>query len=454
MDAYTTAIEIVRHVTDAGGRAFFVGGWVRDRLLGRPASDIDIEVYGLPVEKLESALSKSGPVNKVGRQFAVYKIQDIDVSLPRTESKAGHGHRGFTVTGDGDLSPAAAARRRDFTVNAIAWNPATGEYVDPYDGQADLEARVLRMVDADTFGDDSLRVLRAAQLAARLEFRVDEDTVKTCCAVPLDDLPRERIRDEILKLLLNAARPAHGLAAAQELGIVTRLFPELGALAGCPQDPDWHPEGDAWTHTLMVCDKAAKLARDLNPPRQAALMLAALCHDLGKPATTARIDGRIRARGHEAAGAAPTTAVLDRIGIHQMDGYDVRAQVLALVENHMTPAAWYARRDDVGPGAFRRLSRKLEIDLLARLGHADCAGRGTRGDCEGMHAWIIQRAETLGVERNEPEPFLKGRDLITLGMKPGRAMGAALKTLFEQQMDGAIESREDALEAARRLVAE
>ena len=454
MDAYTNAIEIVRHVTDAGGRAFFVGGWVRDRLLGRPASDIDIEVYGLPVEKLESALSKSGPVNKVGRQFAVYKIQDIDVSLPRTESKAGHGHRGFNVTGDGDLSPAAAARRRDFTVNAIAWNPATGEYVDPYNGQADLEARVLRMVDADTFGDDSLRVLRAAQLAARLEFRVDEDTVKTCCAVPLDDLPRERIRDEILKLLLNAARPAHGLAAAQELGIVTRLFPELDALAGCPQDPDWHPEGDAWTHTLMVCDEAAKLARDLNPPRQAALMLAALCHDLGKPATTARIDGRIRARGHEAAGAAPTTAVLDRIGIHQMDGYDVRAQVLALVENHMTPAAWYARRDDVGPGAFRRLSRKLEIDLLARLGHADCAGRGTRGDCRGMHAWMIERAAALGVERNEPEPFLKGRDLITLGMKPGRAMGAALKTLFEHQMDGAIESREDALEAARRLVAE
>ena len=204
----------------------------------------------------------------------------------------------------------------------------------------------------------------------------------------------------------------------------------------------------------MVCDEAAKLARDLNPPRQAALMLAALCHDLGKPATTARIDGRIRARGHEAAGAAPTTAVLDRIGIHQMDGYDVRAQVLALVENHMTPAAWYARRDDVGPGAFRRLSRKLEIDLLAQLGHADCAGRGTRDDCRGMHAWMIERAEALGVERNEPEPFLKGRDLITLGMKPGRTMGAALKTLFEQQMDGAIESREDALEAARRLVAE
>ena len=454
MNAYTTAIEIVRHVTDAGGRAFFVGGWVRDRLLGRPASDIDIEVYGLPVEKLESALSKSGPVNKVGRQFAVYKIQDIDVSLPRTESKAGHGHRGFTVTGDGDLSPAAAARRRDFTVNAIAWNPATGEYVDPYNGQADLEARVLRMVDADTFGDDSLRVLRAAQLAARLEFRVDEDTVKTCCAVPLDDLPRERIRDEILKLLLNAARPAHGLAAAQELGIVTRLFPELDALAGCPQDPDWHPEGDAWTHTLMVCDEAVKLTRDLDHPRRAALMLAALCHDLGKPATTARIDGRIRARGHEAAGAAPTTTVLDRIGIHQMDGYDVRAQVLALVENHMTPAAWYARQDDIGPGAFRRLSRKLEIDLLARLGHADCAGRGTRGDCRGMHAWMIERAAALGVERNEPEPFLKGRDLLTLGMKPGRAMGAALKTLFEQQIIGAIESREDALEAARRLVAE
>ena len=453
MNAYATALDIARHVTDAGGRAFFVGGWVRDRLLGGPVSDIDIEVYGLPAAKLEAALASAGPVNTVGRQFAVYKVGDIDVSLPRTESKSGHGHRGFTVTGDPDLSPAEAARRRDFTVNAIAWNPLTGEYVDPYDGQADLERRTLRMVDPDTFGDDSLRVLRAARLAARLEFRIDEKTVEKCRSVPLDDLPRERIREEILKLLLDAARPAHGLAAAREMGITNRLFPELAALEGCPQDPQWHPEGDVWTHTLMVCDEAAKLGGDLDRPRRTTLMLAALCHDLGKPTTTARIDSRIRARGHEPAGAAPTTAVLDRLGIGRMERYDVRGQVLALVENHLTPMVWYAHRESVGPAAFRRLSRKLEIDLLARLGHADCAGRGARGDCKGMHAWMVERAADLGVERGEPDPFLRGRDLIKLGMEPGPAMGAALKKLFEQQIAGAIESRDEAMDAARRIIA-
>ena len=453
MNTYATALDIARHVSDAGGRAFFVGGWVRDRLLGRPAADIDLEVYGLPAEKLEAALTNAGPVNSVGRQFAVYKVGDIDVSLPRTESKSGHGHRGFTVTGDGDLSPAEAARRRDFTVNAIAWNPLTGEYVDPYNGQADLESRTLRMVDAATFGDDSLRVLRAAQLTARLEFRIDGRTVEKCRSVPLDDLPQERIREEILKLLLDAARPAYGLAAARELDVTDRLFPEITALAGCPQDPEWHPEGDVWTHTLMVCDEAAKLGEDLDRPRRTTLMLAALCHDLGKPATTARINGRIRARGHEAAGVEPTTAVLDRLGIRQMERYDVRGQVLALVENHLTPAVWYSRRDSVGPTAFRRLSRKLEIDLLARLGHADCAGRRARGDCTGMHAWMIERARELGVERDEPDPLLSGRDLIELGMEPGPAMGAMLKQLFEQQIAGAIESRDDAVDAARRIIA-
>ena len=452
MDTYAAALEIVRHVTDAGGRAFFVGGWVRDRLLGRPASDIDVEVYGLPAETLERALSKAGAVDAVGRQFAVYKVAGVDVSLPRTDSSTGSGHRGFAVTGDGGLSPAAAARRRDFTVNAIAWSPETGEYVDPYDGQSDLEKKLLRMVDPETFGDDSLRVLRAAQLAARLEFRVDPDTEAVCRRVPLDDLPRERVRGEIMKLMLDAARPAYGLDAMRRLGVTERLLPELAALDGCPQDTDTHPEGDVWTHTLIVCDEAAAITRDLDRPRRAAVMLAALCHDLGKPATTVRVDGRPSAPGHAAAGAAPAAALLDRIDVRRMNGYDVRGQVIALVEHHETPAAWSARREEIDPSDFRRLSLKVEIDLLARLGAADCRRRGTRGGCHGLLPWMISTADTLGVRRGRPTPLLNGRDLIALGMTPGPTMGAALKTLYEKQIAGAVESREDALKAARRLI--
>ena len=193
------------------------------------------------------------------------------------------------------------------------------------------------MVDPDTFGDDSLRVLRAVQLAARLEFDVDEPTRAVCRTIPLDDLPAERIRGELEKLLLRAARPSLGLALARDLGVVSRLFPELEALIDCPQEPEWHPEGDVWVHTLMVVDEARRRIDDLPPPQQLAVMLGAVCHDFGKPATTAFIDGRIRSRDHEEQGVAPATAFLDRLKVHTLDGYDVRGQVLGMVAHHLKP---------------------------------------------------------------------------------------------------------------------
>ena len=175
-----TALSIARAVRDAGGRALIVGGWVRDKLLGRDAKDIDLEVYGLSADRLKDVLAAFGSVNTVGESFTVYKVADLDVSLPRRESKVGRGHRGFEVTGDPHLSVEEAARRRDFTINAIAWDPLTGEYLDPHDGRADLERRVLRAVDVRTFGEDSLRVLRAVQFAARFDCTLDPATFDLC----------------------------------------------------------------------------------------------------------------------------------------------------------------------------------------------------------------------------------------------------------------------------------
>ena len=197
-DELDLALDVVRAVRDAGGRALFVGGWVRDRLLGRDSKDgrepkdinLDIEVFGLPADTLQAVLARFGPVNSVGASFAVFKLGPLDVSLPRSESKAGRGHRGFVVTGDPALPLEAAARRRDFTVNAIAWDPLRDEYLDPHGGRSDLAARCRRMVDPATFGDDSLRVLRAVQLAARLGFEVDAPTRAVCRSIALDDLPR------------------------------------------------------------------------------------------------------------------------------------------------------------------------------------------------------------------------------------------------------------------------
>ena len=212
------ARRVARAVRDAGGRALIVGGWVRDTLRGVDSKDIDIEAYGLPADKLHAVLAGLGPVNSVGASFAVFKLGPLDVSLPRTESKAGRGHRGFTVIGDPQLPLAAAARRRDFTVNAIARDPLQEEYLDPHGGRADLARGLLRMVDPATFGDDSLRVLRAMQLAARLEFDVDEPTRAVCRTIALDDLPAERIWGEFDKLLLRPAAVDRPRARARHRG--------------------------------------------------------------------------------------------------------------------------------------------------------------------------------------------------------------------------------------------
>ena len=449
------ATAIAAAVGDAGGRALVVGGWVRDRLLSLPLlekSNVDLEVFGVAAERLRALLERFGRVEAVGESFQVYKLGDVDVSLPRRDSKAGRGHRGFVVTGDPGMSIAEAARRRDFTVNAISWDPLTDEYFDPFDGRRDLQRRLLRMVDAETFADDSLRVLRAVQFAARFEFTLDEATAALCRAIPLDDLPCERVWGEIEKLLLQARRPSIGLALAMDLGIVGKLFPELRALSGCPQEPEWHPEGDVWVHTLQVVDEARTRIDDLPRPQQIAVMLGALAHDLGKPPTTAFIDGRIRSMNHEELGVAPATAFLDQLNIHTIDGYDVRKQVLGITAQHLKPGAWYKVREEVGDGAFRRLAQKVDLELLARVAKSDCEGRRPgRFDCTAMD-WFLERARTLGVEHRPPAPILLGRHVLELGMKPGPRVGEILKIVYEQQLDNQVTSLEQAIESARRIM--
>ena len=455
-NARQLALDVARAARAEGGRALIVGGEVRDRLLGLESIDpdnLDLEVYGLAADRLRALLGRFGRVDTVGASFTVYKLGQLDVSLPRTESKTGKGHTGFTVTGDPGLPIEQAARRRDFTVNAIAWDPLDDEYLDPCHGRDDLERRCLRMVDPATFGDDSLRVLRAVQFAARLEFDVDEATKARCREIPLDDLPAERIRGELEKLLLLARRPSIGFRLAREIGIVERLFPEMHALIDCPQEPEWHPEGDVWVHTLLVIDQARRRIDDLPRPQQLAIMLGAVCHDFGKPATTAFIDGRIRSRDHEAEGVPPATAFLDRLNVHSVDGYDVRHQVLGLVAHHLKPGMWRTARDGVGDGAFRRLARKVDLELLARLAKADCLGRTGEFDCSAMD-WFLERARALGVEHGPPAPILLGRHLLALGVRPGPELGRLLKQVYERQLEGEITTLEEATTAARELISD
>jgi tRNA nucleotidyltransferase (CCA-adding enzyme) len=443
--------DIARAVRDRGGRALVVGGWVRDRLLGRESKDVDMEVFGLPAADLRALLASLGRVEAVGESFQVYKAGEIDVSLPRRESKTGRGHKGFDVTGDPSMSIEDAARRRDFTVNALSWDPLTDEYLDPFDGRADLSRGVLRAVDPATFGDDSLRVLRAVQFAARFGFTLDEATRTLCRSIPLDDLPAERVWGEVDKLL-QAPRPSIGLALALDLGVVASLWPELHALVGCPQEPEWHPEGDVWVHTLQVVDQARRRVDDLTRPERIAIMLGAVCHDFGKPKTTAFIDGRIRSIDHEEQGVEPATAFLDRLNIHSLGGYDVRKQILGLVAQHLKPGMWFKARENVGGGAFRRLAKKVDLELLARLAKADCLGREPGAfNCEMMD-WFLDRARALGVEHRAPDPILLGRHVLDLGLPPGPRVGEVIKAVYEQQMDGAVTTLDEAIAAARRLI--
>jgi tRNA nucleotidyltransferase (CCA-adding enzyme) len=445
------AREIARAVREAGGRALIVGGWVRDRLLGIESKDVDLEVYGVPADRLRTLLERFDKVQTVGESFTIYKVSGIDVALPRRESKVGRGHRGFEVRGDPSMPAAEAARRRDFTINAIAYDPLDDQYLDPFNGREDLSRRVLKAVDPSTFGDDSLRVLRALQFAARFDLQVDERTKEVCRTIPLDDLPAERIWGELEKLLVLARRPSIGFAFARELGVTSRLLPEMHALIECPQEPEWHPEGDVWIHTLMVIDQARGGIDDLSRGPATALMLGAVCHDFGKPLTTAVIDGRIRSLDHEDAGVAPTLRLLDRLNIHTIDGFDVRHQVVGLVAHHLKPGMFHKSRDPVGPGAFRRLSQKVDLELLARLAKSDCLGRTGSFNCSAMD-WFLDRARELGVEHQPPPPILKGRHLLALGLSPGPEVGRILKEVYERQLDGRVTTEDEAIQAARGIL--
>ena len=452
-------LKLARAVRAEGGRALLVGGCVRDSLMGGLPKDWDVEVYNVEPARLRVLLEDFGRVDAVGEAFTVYKVgPDLDVSLPRRERKTGRGHRAFVIEGDPAMSFEEAARRRDFTINAILEDPLTGEILDPYNGRADLEKKLLRAVSRETFAEDSLRVLRAAQFAARFEFDIEEETVQLCRSIDLTDLPRERIWGEMEKLLLRANRPSIGFQWLHKLGAFDQIFPELKALVGVPQEREWHPEGSVDIHSWLVVDRAREQIDDLPYAKQVTVMLGALCHDFGKPATTKFEEGRWRSRGHEEAGVGPTESFLERLNIHTLDGYDVRSQVVALVRDHLKPGEFYKKRDEVGDGAFRRLARRCELELLYRVARADSLGRNAdwvprdQWFTAEAQEWFIERARALAVDERPPAPILMGRHLLEMGQRPGPRIGEITRAVYEMQLDGRVTTLEEAQAEARRLI--
>jgi tRNA nucleotidyltransferase (CCA-adding enzyme) len=443
-DDLRAMLDAVRRV----GRPRLVGGGVRDWLLGLQPKDFDIEVAGADFETLQRTLAPFGSTDVVGRSFGVIKIRsrpsgdEYDFSLPRRESKTGAGHRGFAVRPDPMLSDADAAARRDFTVNAIALDPFTGALIDPHHGERDLGARVLRHTSA-AFDEDPLRVLRAFQLAARFDFTLAPETAELCRSIAstFAELPVERIWGEWEKWASKAAKPSRGLDVLEQTDWL-KHFPEIAALRGTLQEPEWHPEGDVFTHTQHCLDALVALEdwRGSDAARRRLLMFAVLAHDFGKPSTTSYAEKRGAMRwispGHEPAGGPLAKDFLRRIGA-PLD-YDL--PVCALVVNHLAHHHGNTRFTD---SSVRRLARKLApatIDDLAVVMRADANGRPPLTSPE-IHVRIdelVAKAHALALADRAPKPIVLGRHLIKLGMKPGPKFAPLIDAAFEAQLDGAF----------------
>jgi tRNA nucleotidyltransferase (CCA-adding enzyme) len=459
-------------------RALLVGGFVRDALLGRETTDADLEVYGVSRDCLEALILGMfpGKVNTVGRSFGVMKVHlaeriELDVALPRSDSKTGAGHRGFAVQGDPFLDFKEASRRRDFTVNALACDPLSGEVLDAHGGLDDLSRRALRAVDPRTFPEDPLRVWRAFQFAARLDFLLDQDTLVLLTSMvgrgDLAELSPSRVTDEIRKLLA-AFRPSIGLTLARATGAIASSFPELAALAETPQDPEWHPEGDVWTHTLMVVDAAATVVArgpwGLCDPEPLHVLLGSLLHDLGKAGTTERTikDGRPRivSPRHEAAGEAPTQAVLSRLAF----GEDAESAVLAIVRWHLSPGSlFYAlERGELDARAYANAVRKVlkrihpvRWQVLVAACEADWRGRAIPGVDSMPFDPGLRFAEAIENEKLDvapPTPLVQGRDVLALGVAPGPEVGRLVRSIEEARDRGEITERDEALALLHRLM--
>lgn len=461
-------LEAIQTLAKAVPQAYVVGGFVRDALRGVRAKDVDLEVYGVTPQKLEALLETMypGQVVAAGRSFGILKIileggRELDVSIPRRESKNGSGHTGFLVESDPSMSPTEALRRRDFTINALAADPFTGEIQDPFGGLVDLEQGLLRVVDTQRFQDDPLRVYRGLQLTARLQLAVEPNTMTLMREMvsrgDMKELSKERITEEIKKLLLKAEKPSLGFELADRLGLIERDYPELHVLHATEQEKEWHPEGNVWIHTLMVIDQAAKIIRrtDQNYTEQEKLqiMLGALAHDLGKPATTEVLEGRIRSRGHEAAGEEPTKRLL----AHWSFAQDIEYAAVMVAKEHLKPGM-LAREVEKGtldetsyPNAVRKLLKRIHPvswRVLLASAEADWRGRALPNQDSETYPYgefFTKAVLADGLDAAPHASLLQGRDLIELGLDPGPRLGEWINAIEEARDRGEIRTREEAL---------
>jgi tRNA nucleotidyltransferase (CCA-adding enzyme) len=447
LEQYPHLNEIIKQLYTRGGKALVVGGAVRDLFLGLPIKDVDIEVYGIQASDLEMILRGFGEVSLVGKAFGVFRLHglDIDWSLPRRDSAG----RKPEVLVDPNMSFADAFGRRDLTINAMGIDLMTFELIDPYRGLHDLREKWLRAPKIDLFVEDPLRFFRVMQFIGRFEMAPDAELNHTCATMNLQGISVERIEDEFEKLFLRSPFPSRGLRWLREIGRLHDVLPEVAATIGVPQDPRWHPEGDVFEHSMQAVDAAAALTY-ATQEQKLIIVIAALCHDLGKVSTTCITQAGIISHGHDEVGATICVSLLKRITRKN----SILEAVPKLVRCHMQPSQFIT--GNAKPPAYKRLARKLApqttISMLAFLAIADNRGRNALGPAPLVRVVpqieeFLARATQIEVHERAEEAVLQGRDLLGI-VEPGPRMGALLKKAYEIQIEEGIKDKQ---ELKRRL---
>ncbi|MBN1151550.1 CCA tRNA nucleotidyltransferase [candidate division WOR-3 bacterium] len=449
--------KIAQEIKKSGGRIFEVGGTVRDEILGRERKnvEIDAEVYGLMPETLEGILRKYGKVDLTGKSFAVYRLADLEVSLPRKDRSVGKSHREFDVEIFPGMDYAEACRRRDFTVNSILKDPLNGEIIDPLGGVKDIKTGILRACDWKHFAEDPLRPYRAMRFTATLGFPIDSTTMDLCRKTDISELPPERIFGEIKKMFLEADYAGRGLLAAHSLFLLARE-PEILRMVDCSQDPLWHPEGNVFVHTVLSLNIASLLRERIEDEEsKLVLMLSVLLHDIGKTVTSKKAQegkktGRIISPGHQPQGAKMAKAVLNRWRASKI----VSERVSSLVVSHHRIYDLWRSRGEVTKGAMRRLMSQTELPVLKLLFLADKFGRGQALGFSEEISWLEKTLEEMKIEEDQLKPLVMGRHLLGIGVESGPDMGKLLSKVYEAQLDGVFESVEGGIHYAKKILAD
>lgn len=449
--------KVIFLIIQNGGNPFLVGGSVRDLWTGKPIKDFDIEVFGLDMNQIIDILKAKGDVNEVGKSFGVIKFKlpngkiEFDISVPRTENKIGESHKDFSIQLDSKLSLLEASKRRDFTFNAMFLCLTSWEVIDLHDGIKHLKEGIIECVDNNTFVEDSLRVLRAFQFISRFGFTPSANLIELSKCLKEDlrnNISPSRFFEEFTKFS-KGLHTAKALQFLQDADLLDIFGLEKMPLTN--QNPEWHPEGNVWEHTKLVCGEMSRLivAKIDDDSVKTILMLSALLHDLGKVETTIERNGVLTAHGHEQKSVEMLENFFKVFGTNCPN--DIKKVVNILVGLH---GCTHSMVEEPTQKTLNRILFKLNnvpLEWLGMLVEADKSGRfpKPKGQCPKMQKLLELNQVKDCV--NPMERLVTGKDLLNLGWKPGVEMGTELNRIFEMQLDCVFKTKEEGLELVKSL---